>query len=166
MFIANCVVRDFILKLLREGVHFDEVVMNLPHMAVDMLDVFVGMSHSSNTSSSDKEGSEPLMPAQCRLPRIHVYSFSGQREDPIGDVVQRVAAVLQCDPALLRYCGGNTSHDRSSDSSSSSRSYDDAATRAAVGQVVRWVTNKKAIVRLSFYLPEEVCIGAFAPLCC
>ena len=109
--------------------------MNLPHRAVEMLDVFIGMHNK--LPPDDQNGSDKV------LPRIHVYAFASRSEDPVGDTVNRVAAVLKCDPTLLRY-------------HAKGRSTDAGDSRAAVGQVVRWVTAKKAMVRLSFYLPLEV----------
>ena len=74
------------------------------------------------------------------LPRIHVYAFSTAMDDPIGDIVQRSAGVLQCDPALLGYTKGSCS-DRSG---------------RCVGHVVRDVSPRKVMVCLSFILPKEV----------
>jgi hypothetical protein len=80
----------------------NEIIMNLPQIAIDFLDVFIGsyslyyeISSSANSSSPDVAKEEAVMP------RIHVYSFTTDLSDPIGDVIKRVAAVMECDPSLV-----------------------------------------------------------------
>ena len=110
--------------------------MNLPQNATDFLDVFIGLG---------KRLGEARFAEWKELPRIHVYAFSTHVEDPVQDIVNRSAGVLQCDPALLKY----------TKTTSESESVIDRD--RAVGHVVRDVSPKKVMVCLSFVLPREVC---------
>lgn len=76
------------------------------------------------------------------MPRIHVYAFSKDMDDPISDVVHRVAGVLQCDVSDLNYA-------------------DPSNTETIQGHIVRDVSPRKVMVCLSFVLPSKVrCILA------
>ena len=55
----NMDARDFVRHLVAEGVPFDDVVLNLPALSIEFLDVFVG-----------------LFPPGHALPMIHCYCFS------------------------------------------------------------------------------------------
>jgi tRNA (guanine37-N1)-methyltransferase len=77
----NMDARDFVkhvyaLQEKGEQPAFDHVIMNLPALSIEFLDVFVGLY---------KQGAP--------LPRMHVYCFSN-KEDRVTDVLDRVAKVL------------------------------------------------------------------------
>ena len=121
-----------------------------------------------------------------RLPRIHVYAFSTDVENPLFDVALRSARVLGCDVKLLNYrhdernknkckqskSGSSSSSSCSSSSSSSSSSDINSTIRVeegaddveekdiCTGYIVRDVSPKKVMVCLSFRLPREVCRNA------
>ena len=101
--------RDFVLSLVDRGVHFTEAIMNLPQNATDFLDVFIGLARRK-----DKQGNSVFAVAadaadaadaaarvsRRLLPRIHVYAFS-TADDPVKDIAERSAGIMQCDPAIL-----------------------------------------------------------------
>jgi tRNA (guanine37-N1)-methyltransferase len=125
--------RKFIEELvLQKRILPQEVIMNLPAIAIEFLDCFIGLYrkylHSLPSSSSSTCFSEETIP----LPRIHVYCFSSDPEDPVKDAVQRVAQVLHC----------------SSKSIEESQGYQ--------GHIVRDVAPKKVMICISFQLPREV----------
>lgn len=123
--------------------------MNLPQNATDFLDVFIGLGKRLGERFSEWK----------ELPRIHVYAFSTCVEDPVGDIVNRSAGVLQCDPALLKYTKSDANSSDSTDGGVFDRD-------AAVGHVVRDVSPKKVMVCLSFVLPREVWCTVLCDLPC
>jgi tRNA (guanine37-N1)-methyltransferase len=72
----NMDARDFVRRLVREKRTFDQVVINLPTLSIDFLDVFVN-----------------LLPPDAAMPRIHCYCFSSAL-DLRADVIARVEGVL------------------------------------------------------------------------
>ena len=125
--------------MLDSNIPFHEAIMNLPQNATDFLDVFIGMATRLGDRYEQSWAAHPL-------PRIHVYAFSTALDDPVQDIVERSAGVLQCDPKLLNYTRKGSS-DEASNVSAEDR---------AVGHVVRDVSPKKVMVCLSFRLPREV----------
>lgn len=113
--------------------------MNLPQSAYEFVDVFIGYHHRYAPTSS------PLS-----LPRIHVYAFS-TASDPIEDVVQRVASVMQCTMEDMNYHPTDSSAD---DSDTKKRSRDDD--KQCRGYIVRDVAPRKVMICLSFTLPISV----------
>lgn len=79
-----------------------------------------------------------------RLPRIHVYAFSTHVADPVGDIIERSAGILQCSAAAVRY------------GASAATSESVVVGHECSGHIVRDVAPKKVMVCLSFTLPEEV----------
>jgi tRNA (guanine37-N1)-methyltransferase len=124
--------RKFIEELvLQKRTLPQEVIMNLPAIAIEFLDCFIGLYRkylNSYPSSSPSTYSEETIP----LPRIHVYCFSSDPENPVKDAVQRVAQVLHC----------------------SSQSIEES--RGFQGHIVRDVAPKKVMICISFQLPREV----------
>jgi tRNA (guanine37-N1)-methyltransferase len=72
----NMDAREFVRRLVREQRFFDHVIINLPSLSIDFLDVFVNL----------------FLPGTA-LPRIHCYCFSNA-DDLRADVIARVEAVL------------------------------------------------------------------------
>lgn len=127
--------REFIYKLIRDGETFDHAILNLPSTAINFLDCFIGLGYriKESTGGTDVGGA---------FPRIHVYCFSTS-EDPGSDVVQRVAAVLQCTISELG-CGP---YELCADSEISNKT---------TAHIVRNVAPKKNMICLSFTLPLSV----------
>jgi tRNA G37 N-methylase Trm5 len=101
--------RDFVLSLVDKGVHFTEAIMNLPQNATDFLDVFIGLAkrkdQQGNTvfsvdDAAAGDAANDAVSISRRLPRIHVYAFS-TADDPVKDIAERSAGIMQCDPAIL-----------------------------------------------------------------
>ena len=129
--------RKFILELVDRGVLFNEVIMNLPQSATEFLDVFIGLG-----TRIGSEFNESL------LPRIHVYGFS-TADDPIADIVQRVAGVLRCDVSTLSF----------KESCNIPKKMEESLSFSCWGHIVRDVAPKKLMVCLSFQLPLEVAMA-------
>ncbi len=119
----------------QQKIYPHEVVMNLPAIATEFLDVFIGLYAQS--------------PNPSPMPRIHVYAFSTDESNPINDILHRAAGVLQCAPELLRYLQFVLYRLRSFIPFFS-------AGPDYAGHVVRDVAPKKVMVCLSFTLPVEV----------
>lgn len=129
--------RQFILHLVEKGIHFNEVIMNLPQSATDFLDVFIGLGKRIGPSFNES-----------LLPRIHVYAFS-TADDVIADIAERVAGVLRCDVSQLNFKG----------SSHIPKKMEESLSFPCWGHVVRDVAPKKMMVCLSFKLPLEVAMA-------
>lgn len=78
----NLDAREFVRKLVAEGIAFNHVLMNLPTDAIEFLDCFVGL-FPEGTSRSD-------------LPIIHTYCFAKAQTgaERRADVVRRINKVL------------------------------------------------------------------------
>lgn len=129
--------RDFIHHLIDRKVFFHEAILNLPQSAVQFLDVFVGLYHKYNNDVSTR--------ANPVLPRIHVYSFTSNMEQPVLAVVEDVAKVLGCSVTDLGY-----------DNSISSVSDKDSLAIPCHGHIVRDVAPRKLMICVSFTLPQSV----------
>ena len=125
--------RDFIKELDKKNICYTDVIMNLPQNAIDFLDVFIRLNYRQITSST------PPPP-----PTIHVYSFSSD-PDPINDIRNRVASVLQCEVSLLpkTFVWSKSDSRRVSETCS-------------LAHIVRDVAPKKVMVCFSFQLPQQV----------
>ncbi len=129
--------RDFIIDLVtNKGILPHETIMNLPQTATDFLDVFIGLrARYEAFLTNQKEMNETEKEAKRNafyVPRINVYAFSTHPTDPIGDIRERCAGVMQCsaeDIANSGFCEGH---------------------------VVRDVSPKKVMICLSFYVPLVV----------
>jgi tRNA (guanine37-N1)-methyltransferase len=126
--------RKFIEELvLQKRILPQEVIMNLPAIAIEFLDCFIGLYRKYlNSLSSSSPSSTCYSEEAIPLPRIHVYCFSSDPEDPVRDAVQRVAQVLYC----------------------SSQSIEES--QGFQGHIVRDVAPKKVMICISFQLPREV----------
>lgn len=151
--------RDFILKMVNEGILFNEVIMNLPQSATDFLDVFIGL-----INRVDREGESVFTPDN--LPRIHVYAFS-TAEDPILDIVERCARTMQCLPSVMSYVpivltqpASNRVVKNNGGKNNNQNKNTDNDEKLCWGHIVRDVSPKKMMVCLSFKLPLEVAIAA------
>lgn len=80
----NMDARDFIRRLIADGVAFTDVIMNLPATATAFLDVFVGAFPA---------GPESPWRTGAVLPVIHCYCFS-RAADMLADAVTMVEAVI------------------------------------------------------------------------
>ena len=69
----NLDARAFVRRLLRDGVEFEHVILNLPALSLEFLDVFGGDACAG----------------WARPPRVHCYCFSGA-----GDAAARRADVI------------------------------------------------------------------------
>ena len=120
--------------------------MNLPQSAPEFLDVFVGFSR--RIAKSDHP-----------LPIIHVYAFSSA-EDPVSDVANRCADIMNChvnnlgSRVLSTTSLGITGVSGPEEFDLISKALFEE--RAVVGHLVRDVAPKKLMVCLSFHLPAEV----------
>lgn len=101
--------RDFIrgpvkerLPALMKGSQKIHVVMNLPALAVEFLDAFIGLLDKEPDQISSKEN----------LPQVHCYGFS-KEDDPQKDIVERAEASLktslqgQCSVHMVRNVSPN-----------------------------------------------------------
>jgi len=75
----NLDAREFVRFLKLEGVQYDHVILNLPALSIEFLDVFVGLH---------RDVSEEKNQSEISLPQIHCYCFSSA-EEPEADVVAR-----------------------------------------------------------------------------
>ena len=148
--------RDFILELLyKKKQCFHEVIMNLPQSAEMFLDVFIGLYRHTlepTPAAGDNGDGGQVMSGTLfsRPPRIHLYAFSKNVEDPIRDVRDRAAAVLQCCAADL------TPDSTATDATLTSASRSKEQGLSWQGHIVRDVSPKKVMVYLSFVLPVSV----------
>jgi tRNA (guanine37-N1)-methyltransferase len=77
--------REFVKKLVQDGIKFDHVIMNLPASAVEFLDVFVN-----------------LFPADFgKLPTIHCYTFLNKEEQPEEEAKKAVYQMLGTDQVVF-----------------------------------------------------------------
>eukprot|EP01032_Pedospumella_encystans_P012454 gene12454-14410_t len=134
--------RHFILDLVKRNIPFHEAIMNLPANATDFLDVFIGLY--------TRVGEDRL--SSWSLPRIHVYAFSTHVADPVQDIINRSAGILQCTPEAIRYGKSSTG----ASESEGTGVLETVAGHECSGHIVRDVAPKKVMVCLSFTLPEEV----------
>jgi tRNA (guanine37-N1)-methyltransferase len=111
--------------------------MNLPQSATDFLDVFIGIGQRIGPRFDESF-----------LPRIHVYAFS-TANDPIADIVDRVAGVLKCDPSELNFKGSNDVP----------KNMEESLSFSCWGHTVRDVSPKKMMICLSFKLPLSVAMA-------
>jgi len=133
--------RDFIHHLVDRKVFFQEVILNLPQSAVQFLDVFVGLHRKYHHDDS------ALSHTDFVLPRIHVYSFTNNMEQPVLSVVEEVAKVLGCSIADLGY-----------DNSIITVSDQDSLMIPCHGHIVRDVAPRKLMICVSFTLPKSVAL--------
>ena len=124
--------RDFIHELDKRKIPYTDVIMNLPQSAIDFLNVFIGINHRQ------------VLSVPSPLPMIHVYAFSSD-PDPINDIRNRVASVLQCEVSLLpeTVIWSKSECRRISETCS-------------IAHVVRDVAPKKVMVCFFFQLPQQV----------
>jgi len=120
--------------------------MNLPQSATEFLDTFIGFCRRS--PGNDRP-----------LPVIHVYAFSSA-EDPVVDVAERCARVMNCRVGDLgsRVVSTNTLGITGVSGSKELEIVSRAlyVDRSAVGHLVRDVAPKKLMVCFSFHLPQVV----------
>lgn len=83
-----------------------------------------------------------------------MYAFSTHVADPVGDIINRSAGVLQCTPEAVRYGASGATADSV------------VARHECSGHIVRDVAPKKVMVCLSFTLPEEVNYNFCCPCAC
>ena len=126
--------REFIYKLVADGVDFDHAILNLPGTAISFLDCFIGLGRRISASITKEN--------PCIQPRIHVYCFSNAA-DPALDAVQRAAEVLSCDTSEF---GPPPYHLQPTAE----------AEKKTTVHFVRDVAPKKYMLCLSFTLPLEV----------
>jgi hypothetical protein len=122
--------------------------MNLPQSALEFLDTFIG--YSRRFAKERKIIS---------LPIIHVYSFSTEK-NPVLDVAQRAADIMNCTLVELgtgiistQELGIKGVCDSKDLNLINSSIYDK---QLIVGHIVRDVAPQKAMVCLSFQLPQSV----------
>jgi tRNA (guanine37-N1)-methyltransferase len=107
--------------------------MNLPAIATEFLDAFIGLYRRYVEQQQKKTtGDSSTTP---HMPRIHVYAFSTDPDQPIHDIVYRIAGTIHCDPSLIESSVGFQGH------------------------VVRDVAPRKVMVCISFTLPQEVAMA-------
>lgn len=93
--------RQFMIQLLEEqGILPHHILMNLPQTATDFLDTFIGYEKRYHKYLISQKKFSSLesdsLPSPSHLPIIHVYAFSTYIEDPIEDIINRVAGILRC----------------------------------------------------------------------
>lgn len=165
--------RDFIIELAERDIYVSEVLMNLPQTAYEFVDVFIGYLNryesylrlaSAPTTETQAMSSEAVLSGTrseyssvlssdmvSLLPRIHCYAFS-TADDPIYDVVLRLANILQCDVSDMNYHKEyNYNHGESSPKI--------LPRDACWGHIVRDVSPKKMMVCITFLLPFKVSIS-------
>lgn len=133
--------RDFIQHLIDQNVLFHEVILNLPQSAVHFLDVFVGLHCKYNNADN------ALSDTDLVLPRIHVYSFTNNMDQPVQAVVEEVAKVLRCSVTDLGY-----------DNSINIVSDENSLMIPCHGHIVRDVAPRKLMICVSFTLPKSVAL--------
>ncbi len=92
--------RDFIRKLDDEGIHYDHVLMNLPAIAPEFLNVFRGWKNKDDDlregQAEDYDKGNHKQRQRRRRPMVHVHCFGGKDEKAENEAIERCSKSLGC----------------------------------------------------------------------